>query len=75
MPLLVGTSGWQYKDWRGVLYPPGLPVRLWLEEYAAAFPTVEVNNAFYRLPPGRPSRPGGSAPRRGSSPRSRRAGT
>ncbi|MEV5334655.1 DUF72 domain-containing protein [Streptomyces werraensis] len=50
MPLLVGTSGWQYKDWRGVLYPPGLPVRLWLEEYAAAFPTVEVNNAFYRLP-------------------------
>ncbi len=50
MPLLVGTSGWQYKDWRGVLYPSGLPVRLWLEEYAAAFPTVEVNNAFYRLP-------------------------
>ncbi|SCD61612.1 hypothetical protein GA0115245_125745 [Streptomyces sp. di188] len=36
MPLLVGTSGWQYKDWRGGLYPPGLPVRLWLEEYAAA---------------------------------------
>ncbi|MEU1083366.1 DUF72 domain-containing protein [Streptomyces sp. NPDC005908] len=50
MPLLVGTSGWQYKDWRGVLYPPGLPVRLWLEEYAASFATVEVNNAFYRLP-------------------------
>lgn len=75
MPLLVGTSGWQYKDWRGVLYPPGLPVRLWLEEYAAAFPTVEVNNAFYRLPSRRPSRPGGSAPRRASSSRSRRAAT
>ena len=42
MPLLVGTSGWQYKDWRGVLYPPGLPVRLWLEEYAAAFPDRSV---------------------------------
>lgn len=50
MSLLVGTSGWQYKDWRGVLYPPGLPQRLWLEEYAGQFTTVENNNAFYRLP-------------------------
>ncbi|POX45711.1 DUF72 domain-containing protein [Streptomyces sp. Ru71] len=50
MTLFVGTSGWQYRDWRGVLYPPELPMRLWLEEYAAAFATVEVNNAFYRLP-------------------------
>jgi uncharacterized protein YecE (DUF72 family) len=50
MVLLVGTSGWQYRDWRGVLYPAGLPQRAWLERYAAAFPTVEVNNAFYRLP-------------------------
>ncbi len=33
MPLLVGTSGWQYRDWRGVLYPERLPQRLWLEEY------------------------------------------
>ncbi|MFI1973208.1 histidine kinase [Streptomyces cinnamoneus] len=50
MPLLVGTSGWQYKDWRGDLYPADLPQRLWLEEYAARFTTVENNNAFYRLP-------------------------
>ncbi|MEU7060775.1 DUF72 domain-containing protein [Streptomyces sp. NPDC046197] len=50
MTLFVGTSGWQYKDWRGVLYPQGCPTRLWLEEYAAHFATVEVNNAFYRLP-------------------------
>ncbi|MFG3497776.1 DUF72 domain-containing protein [Streptomyces sp. NPDC047928] len=50
MPVLVGTSGWQYRDWRGVLYPPGLPQRLWLEEYARQFSTVESNNAFYRLP-------------------------
>jgi len=48
--LFVGTSGWQYRDWRGVLYPPGVPQRLWLERYAAAFATVESNNAFYRLP-------------------------
>ncbi|MEU2259037.1 DUF72 domain-containing protein [Streptomyces sp. NPDC019645] len=50
MPLIVGTSGWQYKDWRGVLYPPRVPQRLWLEEYAGRFATVENNNAFYRLP-------------------------
>ncbi|MET9515173.1 DUF72 domain-containing protein [Streptomyces sp. NPDC002994] len=50
MPMLVGTSGWQYKDWRGVFYPPEQPQRLWLEEYARHFATVENNNAFYRLP-------------------------
>ncbi|WP_432828066.1 DUF72 domain-containing protein [Dactylosporangium sp. CA-092794] len=46
----IGTSGWQYKDWRGRFYPREVPQRLWLEHYAAAFGTVEVNNAFYRLP-------------------------
>jgi uncharacterized protein YecE (DUF72 family) len=50
MPWLVGTSGWQYRDWRGVLYPPGVPQRLWLEHYAGQFATVENNNSFYRLP-------------------------
>ncbi|WP_329340903.1 DUF72 domain-containing protein [Streptomyces sp. NBC_00663] len=50
MTRYVGTSGWQYKDWRGALYPAGCPMRRWLEEYAAHFPTVEINNAFYRLP-------------------------
>jgi uncharacterized protein YecE (DUF72 family) len=46
----VGTSGWQYRDWRGGLYPEGLPQSRWLERYAEAFSTVEVNNSFYRLP-------------------------
>ncbi|WP_432987886.1 DUF72 domain-containing protein [Dactylosporangium sp. CA-233914] len=46
----IGTSGWQYQDWRGRFYPRDVPHRLWLEHYAAAFSTVEVNNAFYRLP-------------------------
>jgi uncharacterized protein YecE (DUF72 family) len=48
--IYVGTSGWQYRDWRERFYPRGLPQRLWLEFYAATFATVEVNNAFYRLP-------------------------
>ncbi len=46
----VGTSGWQYDDWRGVLYPEGLAKARWLSRYAEAFSTVEVNNSFYRLP-------------------------
>jgi uncharacterized protein YecE (DUF72 family) len=46
----VGTSGWQYADWRGSFYPSNVPQRLWLEHYATTFATVEVNNAFYRLP-------------------------
>jgi len=49
MPLIAGTSGWQYKDWRGSFYPEGLPAARWLEHYAAAFPTVENNGTFYRL--------------------------
>ncbi len=48
---LVGCSGWQYKDWRGVVYPERLPQRGWLEHYATRFDTVEINNTFYRLPP------------------------
>ena len=50
MPVLVGSSGWQYRDWRGRFYPARLPQRAWLEHYAARFATVESNNAFYRLP-------------------------
>jgi uncharacterized protein YecE (DUF72 family) len=50
MPVLVGTSGWQYRDWRGVLYPPGVAQRGWLEYYAGRYPTVENNASFYRLP-------------------------
>jgi uncharacterized protein YecE (DUF72 family) len=50
MPVLVGTSGWQYRDWRGVLYPPGVPQRGWLEYYAERYATVENNGTFYRLP-------------------------
>ena len=50
MPVLIGTSGWQYADWRGRLYPRRMPQSGWLGHYAELFRTVEVNNAFYRLP-------------------------
>lgn len=51
MGLFVGTSGWQYRDWRGPFYPPKLAQAKWLEFYVERFRTVEVNNTFYRLPP------------------------
>jgi uncharacterized protein YecE (DUF72 family) len=50
MPVFVGTSGWQYRDWRAVLYPPRVPQRSWLEYYAQRYATVENNSSFYRLP-------------------------
>ena len=49
----VGCSGWQYRDWRGVLYPEGVGQARWLERYAEVFDTVEVNSTFYRLAPRR----------------------
>jgi uncharacterized protein YecE (DUF72 family) len=49
-PILIGTSGWTYKDWRGRFYPPKLPQRAWLAYYAEQFPTVELNVTTYRLP-------------------------
>ena len=54
----VGCSGWNYPDWRGVLYPAGCPQRRWLERYAEVFDTVEVNATFYRLPTATRSRMG-----------------
>ncbi len=50
MTVRVGTSGYQYLHWRGVLYPRGLPLRRWLDRYATFFDTVELNATFYRLP-------------------------
>ena len=48
-PVRIGCSGWQYRDWRGVLYPEGLGQARWLARYAEEFDTVEVNSTFYRL--------------------------
>jgi uncharacterized protein YecE (DUF72 family) len=50
MKILVGTSGWSYKEWKGSFYPEKLPAEDMLRFYASRFPTVEVNNSFYRIP-------------------------
>jgi uncharacterized protein YecE (DUF72 family) len=47
--LLLGTSGWDYPEWVGKVYPArGASDRL--RYYASLFPVVEVNSTFYRLP-------------------------
>lgn len=48
--LLVGTSGFAYKEWVGSFYPPGTKAAEMLEHYAAALPSVEVNYTFRRTP-------------------------
>ncbi len=50
MSIRIGTSGWSYPHWDGVLYPPGTPPRDRLGIYAREFDTVELNASFYRWP-------------------------
>jgi uncharacterized protein YecE (DUF72 family) len=50
MQLLAGTSGFSYKEWLGKFYPEKHPADQMLSYYASHFPTVEINNTFYRMP-------------------------
>ena len=45
----VGTSGYNYPEWKGSFYPADLAAKM-LPFYAARFPTVEINYTFYRMP-------------------------
>jgi uncharacterized protein YecE (DUF72 family) len=48
--ILVGTSGYNYPEWKGSFYPADLPASKMLPYYAGKFPTVEINYTFYRMP-------------------------
>ena len=48
--ILVGTSGYNYPEWKGSFYPSDLPASKMLPYYASRFPTVEINYTFYRMP-------------------------
>ncbi len=50
MRLIVGTSGYSYKEWKGSFYPDDLPASKMLSFYAGHFGSVEINNTFYRMP-------------------------
>lgn len=48
--LRVGTSGYNFPEWRGSFYPAKLSSKKWLEYYAQQLGTVEINYTFYRMP-------------------------
>ena len=48
--LHVGTSGYNFPEWRGSFYPPKLATAKWLAYYAQQLGTVEINYTFYRMP-------------------------
>ena len=48
--VFVGTSGYNYPEWRGTFYPEKFSTNKMLAYYAERFPTVEINYTFYRMP-------------------------
>lgn len=50
MTIWVGTSGYNYPEWRGSFYPQKFPTTKMLPYYAERFQTVEINYTFYRTP-------------------------
>jgi len=49
-PLLIGTSGYDYPEWKGVFYPQDLKRKDFLSYYASQFNALELNNTFYNMP-------------------------
>ena len=50
MVVSVGTSGYNYPEWKGTFYPEKLPASRMFAFYAERFRTVEINYTFYRMP-------------------------
>jgi uncharacterized protein YecE (DUF72 family) len=50
MAVWIGTSGYNYPEWRGSFYPAKFPTTKMLAYYAERFSTVEINYSFYRMP-------------------------
>ncbi len=48
--LLIGTSGYDYPEWKGVFYPEDLKRKDFLSYYATKFNALELNNTFYNMP-------------------------
>jgi len=46
----IGTSGWSYDHWQGIVYPHGAPQRQRLDYYLQRYDTVEVNSSYYHWP-------------------------
>ncbi len=46
----IGCSGFSYKEWKEIFYPPKLPQSKWFDFYTEHFNTLELNVTFYRFP-------------------------
>jgi uncharacterized protein YecE (DUF72 family) len=49
MAMMIGTSGWAFKEWRPGFYPSDLPQKRWLEHYCRHLTACEINATFYRM--------------------------
>ncbi len=50
MKIYVGTSGYSYKEWKGIFYPKNISAKEMLHFYAGRLSAVEINNTFYHMP-------------------------
>ena len=50
MRIHIGTSGYNYPEWKGTFYPADIPIKRMFAYYAERFRTVEINYTFYRMP-------------------------
>ena len=48
--ILLGTSGYSYNEWVGIVYPEGTKQQDFLSCYSGLFPTVELNFSYYSMP-------------------------
>ena len=48
--ILIGTSGYDYLEWKVVFYPADLKRKEFLEYYATKFNALEINSTFYNMP-------------------------
>ena len=48
--ILIGTSGYSYHEWVGIVYPEGTKTKDYLAYYAELFPTVELNYSYHAMP-------------------------
>ena len=48
-PIRVGIGGWDFEEWRGTFYPPGLPKTNQLEYAAGRLTAIEINATYYNL--------------------------
>ncbi len=50
MKIFAGTSGYGYKEWKGIFYPDKIQPKEMLRFYSERLETVEINNTFYHMP-------------------------